>query len=71
MRQLYQIPFFPYTRKSAANPPRGFENDKIGLGLSFLGTSTLKLVGQLAQGSAEALGLGFIPVHDRILKQGT
>ena len=30
---------------------------------------TLDLVGQLAQGGAEALGLGFIPMHDRILKQ--
>ena len=37
----------------------------------FLGTSPLKLVGQLAQGGAQALGLGLVPVHDRILKQGT
>ena len=32
-------------------------------------TAALDLVGQFAQGGAEALGLGFIAVHDRILKQ--
>ena len=30
---------------------------------------TLDLVGQLAQGGAEALGLFLISMHDRILKQ--
>ena len=33
--------------------------------------ASLDLVGQCAQGGAEALGLGFIPMHDRILKQRT
>ena len=31
--------------------------------------ASLDLVGQLAQGSAEALGLFLVSMHDRILKQ--